>query len=559
MRGWRGRTLSRADVRNVVRRPAGSDVGRRNDDTLVMTDGAFSDGPAGTIADAGPPLEAVALSKAFGPVTVLHELSLDARAGEVHAVIGENGAGKSTLMKLLAGHLQPTSGEIRMDGRAVDLSSPVVAEVLGIALVHQEILLAPDLTVAQNLFLGREIRSRWSLDDRAMRARARGAMRELGADIDPDAIVGRLSIAQRQLVQIGRVLLVPHRIVIFDEPTASLTPHETDALLRIVSDIRAKGAAVLYISHRLPEVKTISDRISVLRDGRLVATQEAAAMETVDMARRMVGRDVAKLYPDRTHDAERKSILQVRDFVVPNYVSDASFDLRRGEILGFAGLVGAGRTELMEGVVGLRPGKGSVRLNDEPVHFASVTASLDAGIVYLSEDRKGKGLLLDRDLKVNLTLASLRRFTRRTGIDDAAEAAALDDAIRDFEIRAGRKDALAGQLSGGNQQKLLLAKMMLLDPAIVIIDEPTRGIDIGAKQQIYNFIARLADEGRSIIVVSSEMPELIGICDRILVMRAGRIVGEVAGEHMTETEIVVLATGADAEAAARMTTLGDAA
>ena len=508
--------------------------------------------------DDRPVLQAAGVSKAFGPVTVLHDLSLDVRAGEVHSVIGENGAGKSTLMKLFAGHLQPSDGEIRMDGDRVHLANPVIAEALGIALVHQEILLAPDLTVAQNLFLGREIRRGPVMNDRAMRTRAREAMRDLAADIDPDALVGRLSIAQRQLVQIARVLLVPHRVVIFDEPTASLTPHETDALLRIVDGIRAKGVAVLYISHRLPEVKTISDRISVLRDGRLVGTQLAAEMEPLDMARRMVGRDVAKLYPSRAHNAGAKRVLDVRGFTVPGHARDASFELRRGEILGFAGLVGAGRTELMEGIVGLRPGNGLVHLNDTLVHFRSVTASLNAGIVYLSEDRKGKGLLLDRNLRVNLTLASLPHFMRRFRIDDAAEAAALDKAIGDFEIRATRKDVLAGELSGGNQQKLLLAKMMLLDPAIVIIDEPTRGVDIGAKQQIYSFIAKLAEEGRSIIVVSSEMPELIGICDRILVMRGGQIVGEVAGERMTETEIVVLATGANATAAVRMTTLGAA-
>ncbi|WP_419759124.1 sugar ABC transporter ATP-binding protein [Acidisoma sp.] len=507
----------------------------------------------------GRALEAVGLAKSFGPVQVLHDLSLDVRAGEVHAIIGENGAGKSTLMKLFAGHLQPSAGEIRMDGKRVSLPNPVVAESLGIALVHQEILLAPDLTVAQNLYLGRELRRGVMMNDRVMRARARAAMADLGADIDPDAVVRRLSIAQRQLVQIGRVLLVPHRVVIFDEPTASLTPFETDALLRIVQSIRDKGAAVLYISHRLPEVKTISDRISVLRDGRLVATQPAHEMEPVDMARRMVGRDIAKLYPDRVHNSAETVVLEVRDFTVPNYARGASFTLRRGEILGFAGLVGAGRTELMEGVVGLRPGRGHVRLNGEVVHFPTVSDSLKAGIVYLSEDRKGKGLLLDRNLQVNLTLASLSRFMRGVGINQAAEAAALNKAIGDFEIRTGRKDILAGQLSGGNQQKLLLAKMMMLDPKIVIIDEPTRGIDIGAKQQIYNFVAGLAREGRSIIVVSSEMPELIGLCDRILVMRAGQIVGEVTGERMTETDIVVLATGADGKSAARMTSRGEAA
>ncbi len=524
-----------------------------------MSDVAFFPHFGGQVSTDRPPLQAVGLSKEFGSVQVLHDLSLDVRMGEVHSIIGENGAGKSTLMRLFAGHLQPSSGEIRMDGKRISLPNPFVAESLGIALVHQEILLAPDLTVAQNLYLGRELRRGVTMNDHVMRSRARKAMEELGAQIDPDTIVRRLSIAQRQLVQIGRVLLVPHRVVIFDEPTASLTPFETDALLRIVADIRAKGVAVLYISHRLPEVKAISDRVSVLRDGRLVVTQEASEMEPVDMARRMVGRDVAKLYPNRTHNTEEKLVLEVQDFSVPGYAHGASFKLKRGEILGFAGLVGAGRTELMEGIVGLRSGRGIVRLNNKTVHFASVGASLKAGLVYLSEDRKGKGLLLDRNLQVNLTLASLSRFIRGVGINHAAEAAALDKAIGDFEIRTGRKDILAGQLSGGNQQKLLLAKMMLLNPNIVIIDEPTRGIDIGAKQQIYNFIAGLAEDGRSVIVVSSEMPELIGICDRILVMRAGQIVGEVTGERMNETEIAVLATGANTKTAVRMTTRGDVA
>jgi ribose transport system ATP-binding protein len=261
------------------------------------------------------------------------------------------------------------------------------------------------------------------------------------------------------------------------------------------------------------------------------------------MARLMVGRDVAKLYPDRHDTAVRETVLEVEDFWVPGYAQHASFQLRKGEILGFAGLVGAGRTELMEGIVGLRTARGTVRLKGQPAHFADVQASLKAGIVYLSEDRKGKGLLLTKDLRVNLTLASLARFTRFFQIDRSKERDALDKAIREFDIRTGRKDLLAGQLSGGNQQKLLLAKMMMLNPEIVIIDEPTRGIDIGTKEQIYKFIASLAEEGRSVIVVSSEMPELIGICDRILVMRSGQIVGEVAGEHMTENEIVVLATG----------------
>ena len=495
-------------------------------------------------------LEAVSLSKSFGPVQVLKNIDLHIFGGEVHAIIGENGAGKSTLMKLLAGNERPTGGEIRMDGKPVSFSGPVEAEAQGIVLVHQEILLAPDLTVAQNIYLGRELHRGLVVDDKSMREGARKAIRDLGADIDPDAVVGSLSIAQRQLVQIARVLLVPHRVVIFDEPTASLTPFETEALLKVIRDIRAKGVAVLYISHRLPEVKEISDRVTVLRDGKLVSAHLASELQPSDMARLMVGRDVAKLYPDRASQHDNAAILEIEHFSVPGYVQDASFHLNRGEILGFAGLVGAGRTELMEGIVGLRPGKGDARHNGKPVHFRNAHESQKAGIVYLSEDRKGKGLLLTKDLGVNLTLASLKKFVSGLQIDRNRERTALDDAIREFDIRTGRKDILAGQLSGGNQQKLLLAKMMMLDPSIVIIDEPTRGIDVGTKEQIYQFIANLADEGKSIIVVSSEMPELIGICDRIVVMREGRIAGEVTGERMTEHDIVVLATGVEAENAA---------
>ena len=495
-------------------------------------------------------LEAVSLSKSFGPVQVLKNIDLRIFGGEVHAIIGENGAGKSTLMKLLAGNERPTGGEIRIDGKPVSFSGPVEAEAQGIVLVHQEILLAPDLTVAQNIYLGRELSRGVVVDDKSMREGARKAIRDLGADIDPDTVVGSLSIAQRQLVQIARVLLVPHRVVIFDEPTASLTPFETEALLKVIRDIRAKGVAVLYISHRLPEVKEISDRVTVLRDGKLVSAHLASELQPSDMARLMVGRDVAKLYPDRASQHDNAAILEIENFSVPGYVQNASFHLNRGEILGFAGLVGAGRTELMEGIVGLRPGKGDARHNGKPVHFRNAHESQKAGIVYLSEDRKGKGLLLTKDLGVNLTLASLKKFVRGLQIDRNRERTALDDAIREFDIRTGRKDILAGQLSGGNQQKLLLAKMMMLEPSIVIIDEPTRGIDVGTKEQIYQFIANLADEGKSIIVVSSEMPELIGICDRIVVMREGQVAGEVSGDRMTEHDIVVLATGVEAEDAA---------
>jgi len=499
-------------------------------------------------------LQAVNLSKSFGPVQVLKEIDLEVRAGEVHAIIGENGAGKSTLMKLLAGNEPPSDGTIYIDGNPVHLSDPVAAEALGIVLVHQEILLAPDLTVAQNIYLGRERVRGFMVDDAAMRAGARQALHDLGGEIDPDAIVGRLSIAQRQLVQIARVLLVPHRLVIFDEPTASLTPVETQALLKLITRLRDKGVGVLYISHRLPEVKEISDRVTVLRDGCLIGSYPTQEVQPADMARLMVGRDVAKFYPDHSKQQSADIVLQVDNFVVPPYVQHASFHLHKGEILGFAGLVGAGRSELMEGVVGLRKAHGVVHHHGRRVQFGnrhnSARDSLNAGIVYLSEDRKGKGLLLQKDMALNLTLASLEHFSRYFQIDRARERAALEQAIDAFDIRTRRKDLLAGHLSGGNQQKLLLAKMLLLKPSVIMIDEPTRGIDVGTKEQIYRFIIQLAAEGKSVIVISSEMPELLGICDRIIVMREGYVAGEVRGERMNEHEIVALATGVETRAAA---------
>ncbi|WP_315834365.1 sugar ABC transporter ATP-binding protein [Bradyrhizobium prioriisuperbiae] len=504
-----------------------------------------------TSPSASPPLlQADGLGKSFGPVEVLKDIALSIDAGRVHAIIGENGAGKSTLMKILAGLLVPTSGALRLDGELVTFDGPADAERRGIVLVHQEILLAPDLTVAQNLFLGRELRKGLVVDDRAMNARASRAIRELGSELDPKALVGRLSIAQRQLVQIARALLVPRRVVIFDEPTASLTPTETEALLEVIGDISAKGTAVLYISHRLPEVKAIADQVTVLRDGRLVASRSANDLQPADMARLMVGRDVSKLYPAREVSIAQDRVLEVEDFSVPGFVSHASFKLGKGEILGFAGLIGAGRTELMEGIVGLKRGRGTVRLNGSPVHFSNVHDSMQAGIVYLSEDRKGKGLLLAQNLRVNLTLAALQKFIGALQVDRARERTALDTAIAEFDIRAARQGMLAGQLSGGNQQKLFLAKMMMLDPDIVIIDEPTRGIDIGTKEQIYKFIAPLAEQGRAVIVISSEMSELIGLCDRVVVMRAGRTVGDVAGAGMTEHDIVMMATGATSQEAA---------
>lgn len=497
-------------------------------------------------------LRAENISKSFGPIEVLRDITLDLQPGKVHAVIGENGAGKSTLMRVLSGHLSPTDGTIYLDGKPISFSGPVEAEDRGIVLVHQEILLADDLTVAQNVYLGREIDRYGFVDDKAMRENTRIVLADLGTNIDPDTHVRNLSIADRQLVQIARALLVPHRVVAFDEPTAVLTPVEAESLFAVIRRLKGQGVAVLYISHRLNEVKAIADQVTVLRDGKLVANRENDGLEPLEMARLMVGREMSRLYPDKPTTGADEVVLSVQHFFVPNYVSDASFTLRRGEILGFGGLIGAGRTELFEGIVGLRLAQGSVRVHGIPVRFRNMRKAMAAGIVYLSEDRKGKGLLLQQDLRVNLTLAALEKFSRASIIDKSAEENALDGAIRDFDIRARNRSMLAGQLSGGNQQKLFLAKMMLATPRIVIIDEPTRGVDIGTKQQIYGFIASLAEQGCSVIVISSEMQELIGLCHRVLVMRNGQIAGEVSGPDLSEDSIVFLATGVHEERAAEL-------
>ncbi|HTJ92163.1 MAG TPA: sugar ABC transporter ATP-binding protein [Pararobbsia sp.] len=509
-----------------------------------MGDGeiAVTQGPAQTAA-----FRAERVGKSFGPVTVLRDIDLAVRAGEVHAVLGENGAGKSTLVRILSGHYQPDAGQLWLDGKPIVFRTPVDAEAHGVVLIHQEILLADSLTVAQSLFLGRELRRGPLVDDRRMRAIAAERLAELGCHASPDARVRDLPIADRALVQIARALLEPHRVVIFDEPTAVFTPHEAQVLFSIIGKLKAAGTAIIYISHRLNEIEQIADTVTVLRDGRHVVTRPAAGMSQIDMARYMVGRDMSQLYPEKPPlpPPDAPVVLEVRDAVVPGHVEHASFTLRQGEVLGFAGLIGAGRTELFEGILGLRAARiGAVEVDAKPQRFGGARDAFKAGIAYLTEDRKGKGLLLNQTLVPNLTLAALDDFCRGPLLDRAREQQGYTDAQARFDIRAGRRDLLARQLSGGNQQKLLLAKMLLVDPSIVVIDEPTRGIDIGTKSQIYAFIAALAASGKACVVISSEMQELIGLCHRVIVMRAGQIVGEVSGDGLTEDDIVVLATGA---------------
>ncbi|WP_138469543.1 sugar ABC transporter ATP-binding protein [Poseidonocella sp. HB161398] len=491
-----------------------------------------------------PVLSLRGASRSFGGIEVLHGLDLDLRPGEVHALIGENGAGKSTTMKILAGYLDPSAGRVLLDGAPAAFAGHREAEAGGVVMIHQEFNLAGPLTVEENIFLGRERRRGPFLDRRAMRARAAELLARLGCRLDPARRVAELSVSDRQMVEIAKALEREARVLVMDEPTAVLTRRETAVLLDLVAQLRDAGTAILFTSHKLDEVAAVADRVTVLRDGAMVATGPAAEMTEDAMARALVGREPGDLFAPKPPLPAPETVLEVEGLEVEGLAGPASFALRRGEVLGFAGLIGSGRTELMEGLAGLRPASGTVRIAGRALPRLSLAAARAAGLVYLTEDRKERGLLLGKPLAENLTLLALERFGR-VFLDKEAEEEALGQAIRRYDIRLRDRRMTAGQLSGGNQQKLLLAKVMLADPQIVVIDEPTRGIDIGTRQQIYALIAGLAAEGRSVIVVSSELPEVIGLAHRVLVMRQGAIAGALEGAAIGEEAILRLAMGLD--------------
>ena len=484
------------------------------------------------------------IDRSFGDVQVLFDIDLVLNPGEVLALIGENGAGKSTTMKIMSGYLAPTSGQVLLDDAPVTFAGSQDAEARGVVLIHQEFNLAEQLTVEQNVFLGHELKRGPFLDKRAMRTRTQALLDRLNCKVSPDARVRDISNPDKQMVEIAKALGRAARVLVMDEPTAVLTEREAEVLFEQIDRLRAEGVAILFTSHKLDEVKRISDRVTVMRDGRVVAQAATAEMTEDEMATAMVGRDVSSLYPTRTRPVGDEVVLSVRGLSVPGHATDVSFDLLRGEILGIAGLIGSGRTETMEGLVGLRTATGRIEMHGQEVRFDRPRAALAAGVAYLTEDRKARGLLLAKGMRENLTLQSLSDFTALL-IDERAEDRALDRAIADFDIRAPHRKVDVGNLSGGNQQKLLLAKTMLADPEIVVIDEPTRGIDIGTKQQIYAFIHALVADGKSVIVISSEMQEVIGLADRVLVMRQGRVAGELTGDEIGEDRIVRLAMGLD--------------
>ncbi len=496
--------------------------------------------------DAGraPVLSAERISKSFGDVQVLFSVDFDVLPGEVHALMGENGAGKSTLVKILSGFEQASSGTILLDGEPVVLPPNGAAEALGIVLIHQEFNLADHLTVTESLFLGREVTRLGLLDRRHMRAETRRVLDQLGSRIDENALISSLSVADKQMVEIAKAISRRARIVFMDEPTAVLSRDETEVLFDQVRKLRARGTSFVFVSHKLDEVMELTDRVTVLRDGQWVKTAPTSALDGEAIAQLMVGRELSSLYPTKHEpDVDEEIVLSVKDLST-GFVKNASFELKRGEVLGFSGLIGSGRTELMEAVAGLRPRlAGEVQLNGVPLAPLDFREANRRGLAYMTKDRKGKGLLLGEGMTANLTLQSMERHLRHGYLDPASEAKAMARARRRFDIRVRDDRVRVGRMSGGNQQKLLLAKIMEVEPQIIIIDEPTRGIDVGTKQQIYHFIAALAREGRSIIVISSEMPEVIGLCTRVAVMREGRMVGMLEGEEINEQTIMRYAAG----------------
>ncbi|TIN95516.1 MAG: sugar ABC transporter ATP-binding protein [Mesorhizobium sp.] len=478
------------------------------------------------------------VTKRFGLATVLDAVSFELRRGEVHAIVGENGAGKSTLARVLSGFVEPDGGTVTIDGEGVTRFSVQEAEKRGIILIHQELALAEHLNVADNMFLGHELHRGSVLAIGEMSRLAGEMLGRLGCPVSPAQTVSTLPVSDRQMVEIAKALLRKARLIIMDEPTAVLTPREAENLFTQVERLRSEGVAIVYVSHKLEEVKRIADRVTVLRDGKYQGTWSIETVTTQDIANLMVGRELSQIYPAKAATSAEGVVLRVRDFAGETSRSPVNLDLCAGEILGVAGLVGSGRTELFETLVGLRRcSGGQLLLRDRSFRPANYHDALAAGVVYITEDRKGRGLLLDETIALNVSFLDqiLARFWL---VDRAREQRSREWAMREFSIEAPYPNVRVGSLSGGNQQKVLLAKSLLNNPGVIVIDEPTRGIDVGTRAQIYRMLRRLADAGNAVVVISSDMQEIIGLSDRVMVMRDQSVVAFLGGPDITEEKIV---------------------
>ncbi|MGL6528839.1 ribose ABC transporter ATP-binding protein RbsA [Aeromonas hydrophila] len=490
-----------------------------------------------------PILALSGIVKTFPGVRALDEAGLKVYPGQVMALLGENGAGKSTLMKVLTGIYQADAGSISYRGQPVHFKGPRDSQDQGISIIHQELNLLPELSIAANIFLGREPRTRFgSIDHKQLRERASGLLARLGVKHGPDTRLGDLSIGEQQMVEIAKALSFDASVIIMDEPTDALTDTETEQLFVVIRELREQGCGIVYISHRLKEIFEICDRVTVLRDGKWIGEQAVSELDEDRIIEMMVGRRLEEQYPRLARELGPVS-LQVKDLAGPG-VCGVSFSLRQGEILGFSGLMGSGRTELMKLIYGASPiSAGDITVDGHALVPKSPADGLAAGIAYISEDRKGDGLVLELSVRENMSLCALGEFISHGKIDGQAERQAVGDYVRLFNIKTPSQDQLIKLLSGGNQQKVAIAKGLLTRPKVLILDEPTRGVDVGAKKEIYQLINQFKKEGMSIILVSSEMPEVLGMSDRIMVMHEGRISAEFNTRDANQEKLMAAAVG----------------
>lgn len=498
----------------------------------------------GLVPATRPALTLERLSKSYPGVAALSDVSFSIASGEIHALLGENGAGKSTLLKIVSGSVRPDSGRTLLDGNALELHSPLGARKAGIALIHQELALVPQMSAAANMYLGRElVRKDRTLDRAAMERRAQELVDGLGVTIDVRRPVSFLSMAERQCVEIARALLYRARVLALDEPTSSLTNRECEALFAIIRSLRADGVAIIYVSHRLEEVARIADRATVMRDGRVIGTVDVATSSRAQLVTMMVGRDLSEMAP-APYRLPADVALHVEHLTSAGRLIDISFTAYRGQVLGIAGLVGSGRTELLRAIFGADPiDNGTIAVNGKPFAKRSVRGAIDRKIGLIPEDRKGQALFGRMSIRSNITLASLARFARGGIIRRRPRQAEAEALITDLDLRPRDSTRAVGQLSGGNQQKAIVGRWLSAKSDILLIDEPTRGVDVGAKAEIYRLIGTLASRGAAVILVSSDLPEVLQLSDRIAVMREGRIVKELDRQTATEQTIMHYATG----------------
>lgn len=489
-------------------------------------------------------IEMRGIDKSFGSNQVLKQAGFTLESGEVHALMGENGAGKSTLMKILTGVYTKDAGTVLVDGKEVNYKNPQEAEKAGIVFIYQELNVMFDLTVEENLFMGKEIHGKFGIcDKKAMQKKAQEALNILGVNISPKTVMAELSVGQQQMVEICKALMADAKVIIMDEPTAALTQSETVALFKVIESLRKKGVSMVYISHRMEEIFELCDRITVLRDGSYIGVKNIPETNMNEIVKMMIGREIGERYPSRNVKIG-KEVLKVKELTRKGTFHDVNFSVRAGEVLGVSGLMGAGRTEIMQAIFGnLSYESGTIEIDGKEVKISNPRQAMEHGIGFITEDRKTEGLMLDKSIRENISLCNLRRISKSSVISREAEKNMVTEAIKDLHIKCFGSYHECNNLSGGNQQKVVLAKWILTNPKILILDEPTRGVDIGAKKEIYSIINKLAAQGVAIIMVSSELPEVLGMSDNIMVVREGEVRGIISYEEANQERVMTLATG----------------